>query len=794
MPTPRADESRSDFLDRCIPQVLDEGTADSPEQAVAICSSMFERGGDKSASKHRPEDRKRRTMTALADGASLRTARFQGRRHLVAPVVMLVGDSVVRPMGSRGPELVPSSVLAEAPSQWNGRPIVATHPLSGTASANSPRILEDMQFGTVFGATFKRGALRAEAWFDLERAKELGGDSLEAVSRLEEGERLEISVGAWVSLIESPGITEDGKRFLFRWANVSSDHLAVGLGGHEGACSVEMGCGVPRLNSTDNGTVLTTPHDQALLRAARDAEPRAAVRSTARRPTFRGTESSRWSAPTFMDYVNALFDGDDPPSTVRDAPASLRRAIAAHTLLGDPTADSFRELSFFPVVRPSTGRLNERALRAVLGGRGSQANIPASARESARDMARRLLNSEFDADLEVSMMDLSRRGLFARVLDAFGLDLNKDDELKNRLADLVEQSNLDSGAVDSRADNPEAQDESDSGVSVDKEARARAEIERAKRQHVDTLIESPDSPFVESDREALMNFSLDQLWRLAFGDQRDGATMMESDTNDSDSKDTDTHMLECNCSDTCTCQDHADEVSGDESTTSGVMAESDSDSNLIPESDRPAQDNTNQDSSGESDTHSATEQEVTQMGNDTKVARADEGKDGGKDLTALSDRKELVTAVKKDLIGLVINSSHSPFEPDDWAQLESFSEDRLRSLAVAYMPEPEPQTDEEWLATAPPNFQSFYRRAMAQEAGQREELIRGLNQHQDEFSVEELRMMNTETLEKLAKATKLTKHYDYSGRGLPVVSYNDDTAPPDPYEAGLEKRRASYSN
>jgi HK97 family phage prohead protease len=42
MPTPREDESRSEFIDRCIPIVLDEGTADDGEQARAICESYWD--------------------------------------------------------------------------------------------------------------------------------------------------------------------------------------------------------------------------------------------------------------------------------------------------------------------------------------------------------------------------------------------------------------------------------------------------------------------------------------------------------------------------------------------------------------------------------------------------------------------------------------------------------------------------------------------------------------------------------------------------------------------------------
>jgi hypothetical protein len=50
MPTPHANESRKDFVSRCIPIVLDDGTAGDSDQAVAVCNSMW-------------EDRKGKTMT-----------------------------------------------------------------------------------------------------------------------------------------------------------------------------------------------------------------------------------------------------------------------------------------------------------------------------------------------------------------------------------------------------------------------------------------------------------------------------------------------------------------------------------------------------------------------------------------------------------------------------------------------------------------------------------------------------------------------------------------------------------
>lgn len=40
MPTPKKGESKSEYMNRCIPILVREGK--KPDQAVAICSSMFE--------------------------------------------------------------------------------------------------------------------------------------------------------------------------------------------------------------------------------------------------------------------------------------------------------------------------------------------------------------------------------------------------------------------------------------------------------------------------------------------------------------------------------------------------------------------------------------------------------------------------------------------------------------------------------------------------------------------------------------------------------------------------------
>lgn len=42
MPTPQENESEEQFIERCIPIVIQDGTAQTPEQAFAVCESIYE--------------------------------------------------------------------------------------------------------------------------------------------------------------------------------------------------------------------------------------------------------------------------------------------------------------------------------------------------------------------------------------------------------------------------------------------------------------------------------------------------------------------------------------------------------------------------------------------------------------------------------------------------------------------------------------------------------------------------------------------------------------------------------
>jgi hypothetical protein len=125
-------------------------------------------------------------------------------------------------------------------------------------------------------------------------------------------------------------------------------------------------------------------------------------RQQARTPDYSGTQDTEWSTPTLEAYLRG-YDPLPAPGEVdgvEDLNQDDRSLIASKSLLGQSSAETLRELRFFPVVDPAGDELNRRALGAVRSGRGEQADIPDDALASAQRVAGRLLDEEFDADVE----------------------------------------------------------------------------------------------------------------------------------------------------------------------------------------------------------------------------------------------------------------------------------------------------------------------------------------------------------------------------------------------------------
>lgn len=191
-----------------------------------------------------------RGLRGLADtsAAKVRTTKLRGRDHLVVPVVMLVGDTVIQASNAPAPEYVPAAELADTPGQWDGRPLVSDHPTTGDGSANTPGLYDAAQFGAIFDTVYDAAipGLRANAYIDVDRAAEIGGDAQSVVTRVQAGELVEVSVGAYVFVEPRIGTLADGTEFQGVWRDLVSNHLAMLPAGVLGACSVEMGCGAPR--------------------------------------------------------------------------------------------------------------------------------------------------------------------------------------------------------------------------------------------------------------------------------------------------------------------------------------------------------------------------------------------------------------------------------------------------------------------------------------------------------------------------------------------------------------------
>ena len=298
------------------------------------------------------------------NGYSVRTEMYQGQRHIVVPVVMMV-EGVHN--GSAGALYHPASELSKFPSAWNGIPVVIEHPtMNGTPiSANNPKIAENKVIGRVYNTKFEDNKLKGEAWLNESKLKQ---KYPLAAAYIMQQKPIDVSLGMYSE--DEPKEGEwNGEKYIGIAHNYRPDHLAL-LPGGVGACSWEDGCGI-RTNDNEGG------EDNGMKVYLK----------------YSGTETGSWSAPTLGDFgVKKRWS---------ELSSGERSRIADHYLIGNGEAKTFEDLKL-PVVNPKTGKLNERALRAVISGRGSQIKgISKTIIDKARKRAYNLLNSEFDAKLKI---------------------------------------------------------------------------------------------------------------------------------------------------------------------------------------------------------------------------------------------------------------------------------------------------------------------------------------------------------------------------------------------------------
>src|SRR4030042_788607 len=76
MPEPNKDETHNDFISRCIPVVIEDGAAESPEQAVAVCNGIWDKA--KEGKSTQPEDAtKHKSSKVIEFGAPIPIMEFK---------------------------------------------------------------------------------------------------------------------------------------------------------------------------------------------------------------------------------------------------------------------------------------------------------------------------------------------------------------------------------------------------------------------------------------------------------------------------------------------------------------------------------------------------------------------------------------------------------------------------------------------------------------------------------------------------------------------------------------------
>lgn len=167
---------------------------------------------------------------------------MEGRPYIVAPMVMLT-EGVHN--GSNGALFYPREELSKTPAVWNHKPIVVYHPSSGTAC--DPDILTNRKIGIIMNTRFEDGKLKAEAWLEESRIKEVDNRILDAIQN---NKMMELSTGLFTDNEEISGKYGD-EEYIAIAKNYRPDHLAI-LPDLKGACSIDDGAGFLRLNSENS--------------------------------------------------------------------------------------------------------------------------------------------------------------------------------------------------------------------------------------------------------------------------------------------------------------------------------------------------------------------------------------------------------------------------------------------------------------------------------------------------------------------------------------------------------------
>jgi hypothetical protein len=663
-----------------------------------------------------------RHITALL-GPILREEQYQGRTHLVAPVVALV-EGVIQAMNSETPEFVPYRTLSDVKTVlgFNGRPIFLGHPIEDgqPVPGNTPELLEKSAFGTIFNAKAKAKGkkLTLEAWIDVEKANEIDKSIIKRLRRLNadptnEENEIQISVGVFTDVNENTGVYQ-GEEYQGEWMNTVPDHLAILQDGHTGACSCEMGCGI---------------------RAARQI------------PT-EGVEMGNM----YMAWLEAGPETDELLKTLPTIPQE-----ELDKLLDSDFAGANRS---FPITKPADVSVIAKVLERAKGGVEEQAKIKAKTISIAQhrgslfadqlpkewtkkiDRKRVARQAGFFESLKSSIQSAFRGTSLSSTHSDRDLREALMDELRDMepnawdivavYEDRVIYSAFESGGA-CLYQRAYSGDES-SGYSLDGN---RVEVE-------------PITTFEPVDLES-----------SKIHEARDAASKNDMIQQMHDHS----VILGANCaaevkaaekSKPCSCGGQAPTTASSTATAEGEID------------------------------MTKTERIAALLANKHNLVKDQKALEAASDetLAALEGHCEAMkTAEEKTAADAKLAADTKAAEEAAAAEKKSKDEEaaRVAAAATTTTKEDEPLSEKEFLAAAPKRLRDMIARQEATETARHAELVTAMKAAQSEFTEVELQAMELPSLERMAKLVKVpVATVDFSGRGLPRASEDTTVAPPPP--------------
>ena len=239
MPIPSKGEKKDDFISRCIPIVINEGTAKDNSQAYAICNSIWER---KKRDNNMNKDR-----VLLHLSASLGSYKKVGLSSETSSddedtynTIMMVGNGVYNGI------YFPTEELEKAFMSFNGVPVNLNH---------SDDKIEDI-VGYVKDAGIDGDKLYASVVLSKDTAKYNAAKGY-IKSRKDANSTPNVSIGVYVDRVEEP-ISKNSDEMRLVARNLDADHLAIVV---HGACNPQHGCGIGIDTMSTTGDSFTFSHD-----------------------------------------------------------------------------------------------------------------------------------------------------------------------------------------------------------------------------------------------------------------------------------------------------------------------------------------------------------------------------------------------------------------------------------------------------------------------------------------------------------------------------------------------------